>query len=390
MRITRNLGRRKLRTTLTVLGITIGIWALVVFSSMANKINSLVEGGNDFYAGKVVVSDDANIGIGMEGVPIDLSVADEIRDLGGVAAVDAQVHLVLDEDAGPGMGMPDLITGSVAGADEGLSQTKYSLATGRMLAAADEGAHVTVLGSELARKFAVVVGQTIELRGVAFETVGVLEPTLSTADTTAMVPLAAAQGLFIETLPLVVRESTAGNRLASQIVVYPAAGTNDVALAQAIEQNAINVRALTSVDFDQQVGASVGIFNAIIIGVATISLVVGGLSVINTMAMSVAERTREIGIKRAIGGSRSRIIRELVGEAAVIGLIGGLAGLVLGGAVVLVANEVGRSSGNVLFDLTPGTAAFAVAFSTVLGMLAGIVPAWSAARLDPVSALRYE
>jgi putative ABC transport system permease protein len=106
--------------------------------------------------------------------------------------------------------------------------------------------------------------------------------------------------------------------------------------------------------------------------------------------MSVAERTREIGIKRAIGGSRMRIVRELVAEAGVIGLIGGLFGLALGAVVVVLANEAGRSGGTVLFDLTLGTAVFAVGFSTILGMVAGIIPAWSAARLDPVSALRYE
>jgi putative ABC transport system permease protein len=108
------------------------------------------------------------------------------------------------------------------------------------------------------------------------------------------------------------------------------------------------------------------------------------------MAMSVAERTREIGIKRAIGGARGRIIRELVAEAGLIGLFGGLIGLGLGALVVVLANGAGRASGTVLFDLTPMTAAFAVSFSTILGMLAGIIPAWSAARLDPVSALRYE
>ncbi len=132
------------------------------------------------------------------------------------------------------------------------------------------------------------------------------------------------------------------------------------------------------------------IFNAIIIGVALISLIVGGLSVINTMAMSVAERTREIGIKRAIGGSRFRVVREIVAEAGFIGLLGGLIGLALGALVVVAANGAGRSSGTILFDLTPGTAVFAIVFSTVLGAIAGIVPALHAARLDPVVALRYE
>ena len=108
------------------------------------------------------------------------------------------------------------------------------------------------------------------------------------------------------------------------------------------------------------------------------------------MAMSIAERTREIGIKRAIGGSRSRIVRELVIESGVIGLIGGIVGLVLGALVVFAANEAGRSSGTVLFELTLGTAVTAVAFATILGALAGLVPALHAARLDPVAALRYE
>ena len=123
---------------------------------------------------------------------------------------------------------------------------------------------------------------------------------------------------------------------------------------------------------------------------ALISLVVGGLSVINTMAMSVAERTREIGIKRAIGASKSRIMREIVFEAGLIGLIGGIIGLVLGITVVLIANHLGRSSGTILFALTADRAIFAVVFSAILGMVAGLMPAWNAARLDPVQALRHE
>ena len=147
---------------------------------------------------------------------------------------------------------------------------------------------------------------------------------------------------------------------------------------------------LTGSGFDEQIGSATAIFNAIILGIAAISLSVGGLSVINTMAMSVAERTREIGIKRAIGASRFATVRELVVEAGVIGLIGGLLGLLLGAIVVMLANRAGASSGTILFDLTAGTAIFALVFASVLGMLAGLIPAWSAARLDPVQALRYE
>jgi putative ABC transport system permease protein len=202
--------------------------------------------------------------------------------------------------------------------------------------------------------------------------------------------LATAQHIYLGDLPPLVAESLVADEVANQIIVYPDEGVDFEALALDIEANVANSATLTGAEYDEEVGASTVIFNAIIFGVAAISLIVGGLSVINTMSMSVAERTREIGIKRAIGGSRARIIRELVAEAAGIGLIGGLIGLALGGTVVVVANELGRASGNVLFDLTPTTAVFAVGFSTILGMAAGIIPAWSAARLDPVSALRYE
>jgi len=391
MRLMRNLLRRKLRTTLTILGITIGIWALVVFSSMANKINALVEGGNQYYADKIIVSDASNIGVGLGTAPMSLDTADEIRGIEAVAAVDPQIQMLFDEQlGGASFGVPNLIIGAVAGADEGHETFVLETATGRLLTSDDEGSRVVVLGSDLARQHDKNTGDAIEMRGVSFEVVGVLQPTLTAPDTTALVPLSAAQSLVVESLPRLVAESIGPDELVTQIVVYPTAGTDPAALAALIEDEATNVTTLTGADFDEQIGATVGIFNAIIVGVALISLAVGGLSVINTMAMSVHERTREIGIKRAIGAARGRVVRELVAEAGLIGLVGGLVGLALGSIVVVVANEAGRAGGTVLFDLTPGTALFAVAFSTILGMLAGVIPAASAARLDPVDALRHE
>jgi putative ABC transport system permease protein len=385
MRLLRELSRRKLRTTLTILGITIGIWALVVFSSMANKINALVEGGSQYYANKILVTDGSAFGT----APMSLESANSIRELDGVAAVDAQIQLLFDEEAGMSFGIPDLIIGAVPGSDEGLEEFQLELASGRMLRPEDDG-RVVVLGSTMAAARGVAAGDTIEIRGREFEVIGTLQSTLTAPDSTALVPLSAAQEMFIESLPPLITDSVEPGELVNQVVVYPEAGADVDEVATRIEGAVANSATLTGAEFDEQVGASTAIFNAIIIGVAVISLVVGGLSVINTMAMSVAERTREIGIKRAIGGSRGRIIRALVAEAGLIGLIGGLIGLGLGALVVVLANEAGRAGGTVLFDLTPETAIFAVGFSTILGMVAGIIPAWSAARLDPVTALRYE
>jgi len=385
MRLLRELSRRKLRTTLTITGITIGIWALVVFSSMANKINDLVGMGADFYADKIVVTD----GVAFGTSPMRLTDADAIASVDGVAAADPRVELLWETDLAVSFSVPDTILGTIPGADGGHDTFQTELAAGRELAAEDAG-NVVVLGSSLAQKHGVTAGGSIEIRGETFEVIGTLQPTLTAPDTTAYVTLAAAQPMYLGDLPPLVAESLVADELINQVVAYPDEGADISAVAAAIEATVENSATMTGAEFDETVGGTTAIFNAIIIGVAAISLIVGGLSVINTMAMSVAERTREIGIKRAIGGSRGRIIRELVAEAGVIGLIGGLIGLGLGAVVVVLANEAGRSGGTILFDLTVNTALFAVAFSTILGMIAGIIPSWSAARLDPVSALRYE
>ena len=388
MRLLRNLARRRLRTALTITGITIGIWALVVFGSMANRISSIVAIGSDYYAGKIVVTDKAG---GLSGdSPMAIALADDIAAIGGVAAAVPGVSTLLDPESQDGISIPDMIVGDLPGADQGHRTHPVQVAQGRALTADDAAAHVAVLGSDLARKFGKGVGDTLEIRGVTFEVVGILEPTLTAPDATVLVPLAVAQEFFLEDLSPVVRQNLRADQLATDITVYPAAGTDVEALATRIEATIPNASAMTAAEFDKVVGSSVSILNAILVGVALISLIVGGLSVINTMAMTVAERTREIGIKRAIGGSRARVIRELVGEAGLIGLLGGLLGLGLGGVVVYLANEAGRGSGTLLFLLTPQTAIFAVLFSTVLGVVAGIIPAWNAARLDPVAALRYE
>jgi len=385
MRILRELSRRKLRTSLTITGITIGIWALVVFSSLANQINGLVGMGSEYFADKIVVTD----GMAFGSSPMRLDDVEIIAGLDGVGAVQPKVEIPWDPDPAIGFGAPDFLVGTIPGADAGFETFTLELATGRQLTAEDTG-NVVVLGSTIARKYGVVAGATVDIRGESFEVLGTLQPTLTASDTNGFIPLSTAQALYLGDLPPLVAESLQADELANQIVVFPEVGADPTTVAAAIEAAVENSATMTGAEFSETVGATTVIFNAIIIGVAAISLIVGGLSVINTMAMSVAERTREIGIRRAIGGSRRRIVRELVAEAGVIGLLGGLIGLGLGAAVVVLVNEAGRSSGTVLFDLTAQTAAFAVGFSTILGMVAVIIPAWTAARLDPVSALRYE
>jgi len=391
MRYLRDLGRRPVRTTLTILGITIGIWSLVVFGSMANKIGALVEGGSSYYADKLTISDSSGSTGGFSATPMSLTLKDQIEAVDGVAAVSPAVMLLMDsQGTSVSMGVPPMIVGIIPGSDQGLEKFTTTAAEGRKLTADDATKMVTVLGSDIARKEGKHPGDTIKLHDRTFEVVGVLEPTLTAPDNEAQVPLAAGQLLLHESLPPVIRLQVSPDDLITSMAVYPDPGVDPEVLATRIKDAVPNVATMTGKDFDQQVGSATSVLNAILVGIALISLIVGGLSVVNTMAMSIAERTREIGIKRAIGGSRARIVRELVTEASLIGFLGGVIGLLLGAAVVLLVNEAGRSSGTVLFELTAGTALSAVLFSTVLGALAGFVPAVHAARLDPVTALRYE
>ena len=388
MRLLRDLGRRKLRSTLTITGIAIGIMALVVFGSMANKMNALISGGSKYYADKDIVS----IGSMYSGSfqPLSLSDVAKIQKVDGVAAASASIDMVLDDTTTATMGTPEMISGYVPGGDKGLESFPMTASTGRMLTASDSG-HVAVLGCDLARKLNASVGGTVTLRNVDFTVVGILAPTLTAPDKDAMIPLDTAQELFVKTLPPLIQSKLNASDIATSIVVYPKTGVDPETLKSRLEAAlGSSYTVMDGKDFDAMLGSISTIFSLVLTGVAMLSLLVGGLSTINTMAMAVAERTREIGIKRAIGASRRRIRREIVLESAMIGLTAGLIGLVIGAGMTTLFNDLGRASGNVLFDLTLGTALTAVAFATILGAAAGFVPAWHASRLDPVTALRYE
>jgi putative ABC transport system permease protein len=121
-------------------------------------------------------------------------------------------------------------------------------------------------------------------------------------------------------------------------------------------------------------------------GIASISLIVGGIGIMNIMLVSVRERTREIGIRKAIGARRRDILAQFLVESVTLSLVGGLVGVVLG----VIATYVISSFADWDFTLNPATIAIAVGFSVAIGVIFGVWPARQAARLDPVEALRYE
>lgn len=241
-----------------------------------------------------------------------------------------------------------MIVGSPIGADHGReTMARQTPSSGRLIADADSTSDVVVLGSDIAVKRHLGVGDTVLLHERPFQVVGVLAPTGTEPDRSFVVPFAIAQDLLHENLPPVVRDGVSATDIVSQFVIYPAPGADHAAIAGAIERAVPDVTAMTRSEYDAIYSTGASAFNSIIVGIGVISLIVGGLSVINTMAMSVAERTREIGVRRAIGASRRRVIRELVTEAGLIGAIGGAVGATLGAVAVLLINESTRASGTI-------------------------------------------
>jgi putative ABC transport system permease protein len=165
---------------------------------------------------------------------------------------------------------------------------------------------------------------------------------------------------------------------------------NPEVLGARIAAKVPGVSVITPAKAEQQISQFSLIFNAILFGIAFIALVVGGLSIINTMVMSVSERTREIGLKKAIGAETRSILDEYLLESAFIGLLGGLTGTGLGLIAIALLNSATSSKQVTVFAVTPLVVIGPIIFATVLGTLAGVFPAMRASRLKPVESLREE
>jgi len=125
-------------------------------------------------------------------------------------------------------------------------------------------------------------------------------------------------------------------------------------------------------------------------GISAMALVVGGLGMTNTMAMSVFERTREIGVLRALGWRRRRVLQMIVRESIVLSLLGGIAGVVTGVVLGLVLNQLPVMQGFLKLEYDAALFVQAIGTAVILGVVGGIYPAWQATRLRPVEALSYE
>jgi putative ABC transport system permease protein len=399
MEILRNLWRRKLRNILTISGIAIGILAFSTMGAMAEKNNKLVDGGVKYFSDHVVVSDSSSQGFGGGGgglIPTDK--VDKVKQIDGVAAAFATAGAPAKADQGFSFGVPDQITGTAPG-EQSYENFKLNAKVGKVPDDVKDGE--VVLGSDIAKEYSKSVGDTISLPQAPkepradfvqhnFKVVGILDKTLTAPDNFAFVSLHDGQRALGDSLPPAIRGGVQYDKLASGIDVYGKPAVNLDDLAKRISKDIPGLKAQSPTEIVNQFKSFSLIFSAITLGSALLALVVGGLSVVNTMLMSVTERYREIGLKKAVGAKTRHILREFLAESVVIGLIGGSIGLGIAWVITTVINANLSAQNLELFLLSPTLALTAIGFSVGLGAISGVIPALRAARLDPVMALRSQ
>jgi len=394
MEIIRNLARRKLRSTLTILGIVIGIFALTTMGAMAEHFNALLDGGIKYFGSSIQVgAPDGQASI------LPMSKLDELKAVDGVDAVFPSYGFLANPGAvtAVSFGVPDEIV-SYDPAEHDRSALKTSMASGRYLTGNGE----VFLGSSIANEQKKKVGDTIDLPirprdakpdfvNHTFTVVGILNPTRTAPDSFAYVSVPDAQMLFKDTLPVAIRGGVDQTQVTQGFTAYGRPGEPLSELDQTaarINQEVNGVKATKPSDLVNAFKSGGATFTAITTAAAVLALVIGGLSVVNTMIMAVTERFREIGLKKAVGAHTGHVLREYLAEAVLIGFIGGAVGYGLGVLLTNALNLAGRSSNLELFLITPTLTAIALGFAVALGALAGVIPALRASRLDPVTALR--
>ena len=314
MGIVRNVFRRKTRAFLTIFGITIGVLALVVMGAMAEKLNLLVDGGIRYYGDKVTVVD-AGTG-SMCGAP-DVA-RSRARDRGTSTA--SAAALGRDRHAHrqgavrrESLGTPPMILATDHRRRRATSRSRSTSPKAASIRARRRGMAVVGRGHRR-RSSTLRSARHVTLRGEKFEVVGIAEKTLTAPDKTVVLTMADAQELYAQDLPSAVRDNVDVSKLCTASW-STRRRRRPRELAKRVNSAVTGIKAAGRSAFKKQVVDGMKIFNSIIFGIALISLIVGGMSVINTMTMSVAERTREIGIRKAIGASTGAIVRQFVAES---------------------------------------------------------------------------
>jgi putative ABC transport system permease protein len=377
----------RLRAALTMLGVVIGVASVVALvgvgqGTTANITSRLAGLGTNL----LTISPTGRSSTS----PLTLEDAAAITQVAGIAAVAPELQTSLSIVAGT-----KSTTTSVIGTSAAYAQVRaYDVWQGAFLtdALTDHGVRVAVLGATTASDLgldATSIGTTIQVGGLPFTVIGILQPKggsgFQNPDDQVLVPLASVSKYFVSGDSI----RTIGVSVASDDEMTEATDAITALLRDRHQLAATDAADFQVFNQTQLLDAASSISATLTLllgGIASISLVVGGIGIMNIMLVSVRERTREIGIRKAVGARGRDILAQFLIEALTLSLLGGLIGIVLGLAVSALIGQIAGWG----FQFNPTTVAAAVLFSLAVGVVFGVWPARMAARLDPISALRYE
>jgi putative ABC transport system permease protein len=391
------LRNHRLRSALTMLGIIIGVAAMITMVALGQGAQKSVQGrieslGPDLltaYPGQTFrghVASDQRVSLTMDDA---LALASDARFLRAVVPE-------LTRNLQVKSGNQNANVNIVGTTPNYVEVRRFKLSAGHMFSAGDDNARarVAVLGASvpgmLGLNSTAAVGSTIEIGGVQFEVAGVLvekgsQGSFQNLDEQVLIPLQTARYRVMGT-----------DRLRSITAQVADVGNMNIAMIELERVLRREHKIRPGQDNDFQIRRQADLlstledttktFTRLLAGIAAVSLIVGGIGIMNIMLVSVTERTREIGVRKALGATRRVILTQFLVEALVLCLLGGLAGVIVGsaGAVVLAKMNQWNTS------ISPLAIGLAFVFSGLVGVFFGMWPARRAANLDPIEALRYE
>ena len=393
------LRANKLRSLLTMLGIVIGVAAVIAMIALGNGAQKAVK-DRISALGTTLLTVMPGQAFGMGGIrsgdqqKMTMDDAKAIEEHGEhIIAVQPEMQRQLQIQ----YNNRNANTSIVGTTPNYLEVRKYELEAGKMFTPGHDAARarVAVVGPAVAALLGfdnpvALVGEQVRIRGIQFDVIGVLKSKgqgggFGNPDEQVLIPINTARFRAMGT-----------DRLRSINVL--ASSEDDIPLAMAEIQKVLrrehrlrpgreddfNIR--NQSDFLNTLGETTAVFGLLLAGIATVSLVVGGIGIMNIMLVSVTERTREIGVRKALGATRTNILSQFLIEAVVLCILGGIVGILVGsGTAYMLSRSFQWNT-----QISSSAVIMAFLFSAAVGVVFGVWPARRAAMLDPIQALRYE
>mgnify|MGYP000896843111 FL=1 len=375
----KNPFRNRTRATLAIIGIAIGIATIVALGMVTGGLQSSTQSTLKAGSAEITVTKIGSGNFGSSGGILDESLVTDLKNTNGVkdTAGILRVNSNVSTPSG-GSGFGSMGGFLVNGIDSSkLALVGIDSVNGTIFT--NGSSNEIIIGKTVAQNLNKTVGSTIDIYGTEFEVTGIFESGNFIYDTGAFTSLSTLQNLTNNT----------GKVSYIQVKVNDNANASQV--SKTIQDEHPNdLSATTAVDLANRINQSLGMIDTASWAISLLAIVIGGVGVINTMIMSVFERTREIGVLKAVGWKDRRILGMILGESIILTLVAAVVGIILGIVAVEIIFKFFITSQSFEAVLTMDTLLKAFGVALLVGIVGGLYPAYRASRLAPTEALRYE